>query len=110
MIEFKDASLELQRITERLHSGIQWIHYQCHSVSKKEEYHLMCLTLGLNITERFRQSSSPKAPTRTFVAWKLENMLRLNRLKVENMPEVEAQRETHNKYLSTAANVIVMDR
>ncbi len=66
-IESKDASLGLQMITERFHSRIQLIHYQCLSVPKREKYHLMRVTLSANITERFRKSCSSKVPTKTFV-------------------------------------------
>jgi len=90
-VEFEDASLELQRINERIYSGIQWIHTQCPSVRKREESHLMCVKLGLNITERVRKSRSSKATTRAFVTWKLESLLRHNRLKVLSFKTILSQ-------------------
>lgn len=90
-IELEEASLQLQKINEQIFSGIQWIHTQCPSVPKRKESHLMCIKIGLTIAERIRRARSSKATMRAFVAWKLESLLRHNRLKVLSFKSILSQ-------------------
>jgi hypothetical protein len=74
-VQFEDASLELKGISERMYSWIHWIHTQCSLVLKREESHLICVKLGLSITEWIRKAHSSKATMKEFVTWKLESLL-----------------------------------
>lgn len=90
-IELEEASLQLQKISEQIFAGVQWIHNECPSVPKRKESHLMCVKIGLTIAERIRKARRFKATMRAFVAWKLESLLRHNRLKVLSFKSMLSQ-------------------
>ena len=73
----------IKNIDQRIFNEVRWIHSQCPFAKKNKETRSLCISLGLEITERLLVTSAFATKKRSFYAWKLDSQLRYNSWKIQ---------------------------